>query len=67
MSGYDKTHQMVEHLTLISAEVYLMTRAKDDAERLKRYNTIQNSIDGILMLIDDRKPSQYASPDTMLR
>ena len=67
MSGKDKEHALREHLALISVEAYLMLRSATEAERIKRYNRVQEQISAILKDIDEHEPAQVSCPDIMLQ
>lgn len=65
MTTADQKRELREHLTLISTEVYLLLRASEEEERIKRYNMVQQQIVAILNVIDDQKPTQPSCPDVI--
>lgn len=60
MLSTDKQHALREQLALISTEVYLLLRSKNECGQIIRYNNIQQAIDAILKLTDE---AQSAIPE----
>jgi hypothetical protein len=67
MSVKNREHALREHLALISTEAYLMLRSADEAERINRYNMVQEQIDLILHLINEEKQIHHSCPDVLFQ
>ncbi len=63
----DEKYELRQHLTLISAEVYLLLRANGEDERIERYKMVQQQINAILQVIDEYSPQQSSSADLALQ
>ncbi|MCA0457846.1 MAG: hypothetical protein LCI00_28025 [Chloroflexi bacterium] len=63
MVEQNNLHTLREHLALISTEVYLLLRSTDETDRINRYNTVQEQIDAILELTDERTCTLFSDRD----